>query len=238
MRIPRLFLTENIAIGHTITLSREQSHYLKNVLRRKNNDPIVIFNDEATFSATINYINSDVEIMPLEKITEPPHTTIKKHLFQAACQHKKMDLIIQKTTELGIDSVNPIMAHRCKVNLQNSAHKAERWQQIAARASEQSQRHAVPIINKSIQLADISFSKDDCNLLLSPTGTTSMTDIPKPTGNVNIFLGPEGGFTKDEENHLVNSSCHNIKFGPRVMRTETAAIAITAAINVLWGDSS
>lgn len=238
MRIPRLFLTTNITIGNAITLPNEQSHYLKNVLRRKDNDPIVIFNNEAAFSATIRYINADVQIMPLDKITEAPTTTIKKHLFQAACQHKKMDLIIQKTTELGIDTITPIVTHRCKVNLQSSAHKNERWHQIAVGACEQAQRSTVPIINTAQKIADIDFNNADCNLLLSPTGTTSMASIPKPTGNINIFIGPEGGFTDLEINSLISSGCHNIKFGPRVMRTETAAIAITAAINVLWGDCS
>jgi 16S rRNA (uracil1498-N3)-methyltransferase len=236
MRIPRLFLTDNIETNNIITLTNEQSHYLKNVLRRKNNDPIVIFNNQVSFTATIIYTNDTAHIMPLKELSAPPGSTIKKHLFQAACQHKKMELIIQKATELGIDTINPIITNRCKVNLSNSAHKTERWHQIVIGACQQAQCHQVPTINKIQKIDDININKNACNLVLSPTGTTTLTNIPEPMGDINIFIGPEGGFTDLEINNLMKHGCHNIKFGPRVMRTETAAIAIIAAINIMWGD--
>jgi|TARA_B110000459_G_C16602443_1_gene491794 16S rRNA (uracil1498-N3)-methyltransferase len=236
MRIPRLFLTDDIATNNILTLSDEQSHYLKNVLRRKNNDPIVVFNKQVSFTATIIYTEDKTHVMPIEQLIAPPTTTIKKHLFQAACQHKKMDFIIQKATELGIDTITPILTNRCKVNLKNNEHKAERWNQIAIEACRQSQRNTVPIINNAIKIADINIDKSACNLLLSPTSNKTLPSLTEPAGDFNIFIGPEGGFTDIEVNNLVGNGCHDIKFGPRIMRTETAAIAVIAAINVLWGD--
>lgn len=237
MRIPRLFLDKKIEPGNIIILPDDQSHYLKNVLRRKNNDPIVIFNNAGSFSANIIYSDNSVQIMPQAKLKEPDATAIKINLFQAACQNKKMELIIQKATELGISSITPIITTRSKVN--KSDHKYPRWKQIAIEACEQADRNTIPAINEANTIQNLSFDSYDINLVLHPFDALTLKDLRKPaqvTRNINIFIGPEGGFTDEEREIFRLKGFKSIKFGPRIMRTETAAIAVIAAINTLWGD--
>jgi 16S rRNA (uracil1498-N3)-methyltransferase len=153
-----------------------------------------------------------------------------------------MDMVIQKATELGIGSIQPIFTSRStvKLSLDRIKKRLMHWRQVSISACEQSGRSKIPVIKSPIEFDQISEgikTINSLNLLLHPDNLEESCNLPNEYyGDINIFIGPEGGFSQDEVLLLKKQNCINIQLGQRILRTETAPLAIIAILQYKYGD--
>ncbi len=244
MRISRVFYPAVSAQSAMIPLSTETSHYLIRVLRHKQGHQVILFNntDGLEYLAEISHADPKKTILQILSKTEKHNESpIHIHLFQALSKGDKLETVIQKATELGVNEVTPILTKRVdyKLNQDRIAHKLEHWQKIAISASEQSARVFVPTVNMPQALVDALTIDADIKLFLSPYSNETITHLYQQQSDAKrfaIYIGPEGGFSDDEEVLALNKGCHSIRLGKRILRTETAPLTIIAILQALWGD--
>ncbi|MDA0909995.1 MAG: 16S rRNA (uracil(1498)-N(3))-methyltransferase [Proteobacteria bacterium] len=244
MRISRVFYPEISAQSATITLSAETSHYLIRVLRHKQGHQVILFNnvDGYEYLTEISHADPKKAILQILSKTEKQNESpIHIHLFQALSKGDKLETVIQKATELGVNELTPMLTERVdyKLNQDRIAHKLDHWQKIAISASEQSARVFVPTVNTPQALVDALTIDADIKLFLSPHSNETITHRYQQQSNAKrfaIYIGPEGGFSDNEESLALNKGCHSIRLGKRILRTETAPLAIIAILQALWGD--
>jgi 16S rRNA (uracil1498-N3)-methyltransferase len=152
-----------------------------------------------------------------------------------------MDMVMQKSVELGVQAITPLWTRRSQVQLDGKrlAKRLSHWEGIVVSACEQSGRIHLPTLAPACNLQEWLHSRPDkeTRLVLDPAADQSLTDIT-PTPNITILIGPEGGLEDDEIKKAVTNGFIRVKLGPRILRTETAALAILAATQTLWGDLS
>lgn len=241
MRIPRIYQQATLATGETIELNSSASHHLTRVLRLKTSDNIILFNGEGgEYTAQLHIENKKTfaEITHFHDIcTESP---LDITLLQGISKGERMDLAIQKAVELGVNKIIPVFCQRSVVNLKNdrAEKKHQHWQGIVINACEQSGRTVLPKLESSLKLTDcLAKSIDGYKLSLAPTAQRHLNTISLNDSNkITLLIGPEGGLTDDEIMLAANKGFNGITLGPRVLRTETAALACIAALQALWGD--
>ena len=187
----------------------------------------------------INKKTINVEILSKEKNNN--ESPININLFQSISSNEKMDMVIQKATELGVSSIQPIFTSRStiKLSLDRTKKRLIHWRQVSISACEQSGRSKIPTIKSPIEFDQISegIKTNSLNLLLHPDNLEESSNLPNEySGDINIFIGPEGGFSQDEVLLLKKQNCINIQLGPRILRTETAPLAIIAILQYKYGD--
>jgi 16S rRNA (uracil1498-N3)-methyltransferase len=152
----------------------------------------------------------------------------------------RMDYAVQKAVELGAAAIVPVVAARSVARLDGArvARRVEHWRQIAIAACEQSGRNRLPRVCAPQDLAAWLRAPSHAQLrvLLAPDAAGSVGDLIKPAGAVELLVGPEGGFTAEESAAALAAGFRAVRIGPRVLRTETAGVAMLAAMNALWGD--
>lgn len=149
-----------------------------------------------------------------------------------------MDFALQKAVELGVDQINPIISTRTVVQLKDErAHRKHlHWEKIVHSACEQCGRNFVPQVTQAQGFDAWTKNKQGCKLILDPRSEQSLQQLECTTESVILLSGPEGGFTEEERLKAINAGFQPIRLGPRILRTETAALAAIAAIQTLWGD--
>ncbi len=246
MRISRFYLPsthQNYQVGASLELTKEQSHYALTVLRLKNNRIIEVFDGKGNLAqAKLNANNRRSASVLIEKIsapiTESPLNTI---LCQAISKGDRMDYTIQKCVELGITSIQPLLTENCDIRLDENklAKKQQQWQQIAISACEQSNRNTVPTIHPYLNYADwLAKQKNRIGFVLNPTAKQSLKQINPSLKDspLHLLIGSEGGLTDKEIEQAIKHGLIDIQLGKRILRTETAGVAILSALQVLWGD--
>jgi len=243
MAITRLFVRGDLRPDQALQLDDEQSRYVGRVLRLRVGDAIAVFNGESgEFSATVSSLGKTSAALAvgaaLESSTESP---LKVHLVQGVSRGERMDLIVQKATELGVKRVSPVLTEYGVVKLDPSraAKRREHWQKIAESACEQSGRVRPPLIDEPLSLNVWLGAKTpefDVDLILRPDATTPMASLQPPQTKVCLLIGPEGGFSDTEYDNASLAGFTAVSLGPRVLRTETAAIAAIAVAESMWGD--
>lgn len=169
---------------------------------------------------------------------EPP---LRVTLVQALARGEKMDLVVQKAAELGVSRIIPVVTERCVVQLDHAraASRRDRWQKIARSAAAQSRRPLVPPVSDLCQWGEalrvpgpalLAYEGEQCRGLKA-----TLRDLP-PTGNLAVFVGPEGGFAPGEVDEAIAAGLRPVSLGPRILRAETAAVALLAAIMYELGD--
>jgi 16S rRNA (uracil1498-N3)-methyltransferase len=192
--------------------------------------------------ATINQISGKRVILGnLQTCMTPVSSGLHIVLAQAMCSSDKMDLIVQKATELGAAEILPVQSQRsiAKLSAARAEKRAEHWRSVAISACEQSGRNDLPLIYAPIELEAWLLSRHKASgskFILLPGGATQLHAQPKPQISATLLIGPEGGFSADEANIALQMDFAPILLGPRVLRTETAAIAGISALQTLWGD--
>lgn len=234
----RYFIKEKPTNTNIFTLNNDDSHHIKNVMRMKINDNIEIVYNETVYLCKITNLNDNVTTQIIEQIKTnnelPCHITIA----QALVNEQKMDFILQKTCELGVSEIIPLHTTRSIINLKGKEEKKLiRWNKIVKEASEQSKRNKVPIVNNTMKINELINLDYDYKLLCAVNEMT--TTIKKVLSNIKSYdkilfvVGPEGGFTKEEEQLLIENGFTSISFGKRVLRSETAGIYIMSVINYI-----
>jgi 16S rRNA (uracil1498-N3)-methyltransferase len=239
----RFYHSNPLGLNQIITLDEFASHHALRVMRVKVDDFLILFNgDGFEYRGRVSDINKktiNVEILSKEKNNS--ESPININLFQSISSNEKMDMVIQKATELGVSSIQPIFTSRStiKLSLDRTKKRVIHWKQVSISACEQSGRSKIPTIKPPIEFDQISegIKTNSLNLLLHPDNLEESSNLPNEySGDINIFIGPEGGFSQDEVLLLKKQNCINIKLGPRILRTETAPLAIIAILQYKYGD--
>lgn len=244
----RFYHPEEITVGQMIALSAENKHHAARVLRLRDGDLVTLFNGHGgEFCARIDSIRKDNIAVLVDSYQDiDRESPLHIELAQAICVNEKMDWIIQKSVELGVSSIQPVSTARSIVHLsdERSGKRLQHWQKIVISACEQCGRNQVPQIYPLITLPEwLSRKKmhrttQDILIMLSTTAAQSLKDLPEPAADAKVALviGPEGGFTEEEELAIEHSGFAPMHLGSRILRTESAALAAIAAMQALWGD--
>ena len=239
----RFYHSNPLELNQIIILDEFSSHHALRVMRVKVDDFLILFNGDGfeyrgrvsdIYKKTIN-----VEILSKEKNNN--ESPININLFQSISSNEKMDMVIQKATELGVSSIQPIFTSRStvKLSLDRIKKRLIHWRQVSISACGQSGRSKIPTIKSPIGFDRFveGITTNSLNLLLHPDNSGESSNLPnKYSGDINIFIGPEGGFSQDEVLLLKKQNCINIQLGSRILRTETAPLAIIAILQYKYGD--
>lgn len=242
----RLFIEQQFAINEIITLEPESSHYVQHVLRRKAGDTIFLFNGLKPLgeyrAVIISLTKKAVQCEILNFLDKNIESPVAISLFQGISKAERMDITIQKTVELGVSAIYPIWLERSNVKLNDPkrlAKKVQHWQKIAHSAMEQSGRTANVIVHSPIRLEQLSsYLVADLNLVLDPLSSNTIKSLSADITpeNINILVGPEGGLSPQEIEFLKHKGFNTIQLGPRILRTETAGLAMLSVLQSHWGD--
>ena len=239
----RLFVSGALINGAELELDGDRARYLGKVLRVRVGDRITVFNGEGPeWPATVTRISKSAVVLELgESVEAGTESPLKIHLVQGISRGDRMDFVVQKATELGVKRITPVLTEYGVVKL--DADRAEKrrahWQKIANGACEQSGRTRLPLIDTPIPMKHWFGSKPgevDTELVLVPGAATSLASLAAPETKVCVLIGPEGGFSETEYGDAGVSGFTAVSLGPRVLRTESAAVATLAVLQSLWGD--
>ncbi|MCP5152471.1 MAG: 16S rRNA (uracil(1498)-N(3))-methyltransferase [Ectothiorhodospiraceae bacterium] len=242
MRTVRLHLPLRFAPGDSVTLPEASARHVRTVLRLRDGDPLVVFDGSGPeFEARLEH---GPRKAMLARIGDPlaPRTCespLTLHLAQGISRGPRMDYTVQKATELGVHRITPLVTERSVVRLE--AERAERrtdhWQALASGACEQSGRVRVPVVEAPVGFgAWLDAGVPGTGVLLDPAAELGPRDLPAPQGVLTLLVGPEGGLAPAERTAALERGFTGIRLGPRVLRTETAAVTALAALQLLWGD--
>ena len=240
----RFYHSSSLKLNTTTALDDFAARHLAQVLRAKVGDRIILFNgDGFDYEAQIKHVDRrDVSVEILNQSANPNESKIRIHLFQALSSNEKMDLVVQKAVELGVQAITPIIASRSQMRLKDEKRdkKLQHWQQIAISACEQSGRAVIPEIYPVSLLTESMNQIDDAalNIMLDPEAKTQLNQLASmdTPSHINVLIGPEGGFSEDEIQLCQSKKVITVSLGPRILRTETAPIATLALLQYLFGD--
>jgi 16S rRNA (uracil1498-N3)-methyltransferase len=224
------------------TLSADASHHLVKVLRMKPGQKVNLFNGHGGY-----YDGKILEIgnKNLVKIEIGQHfnvdnkSVLKITLAQGISRSQRMDYTVQKAVELGVTKLVPILCKYGNVNLSGKRQdkRIEHWRKVIINACEQSGLNRIPSIVSPLKFFDwVEKQNEDMKIILHPVAGNSLSSKQGPVQNITLLAGPESGFSDDEVQLALANGYHAVKLGPRILRTETAAIAAITACQVLWGD--
>lgn len=236
-------------IENQITIENEDVRHISRVLRLTEEDKLEICDGgNMEYICRIESINKDKVLLSIinkrQSIQEPP---IKAVLYQGIPKSTKMDLIIQKTVELGISEIVPVEMRRTIVQFKNQKdkqNKVDRWQKIALEAAKQSKRGIVPTIHMPISFKEAIERSRTNQLNLMPYEDedrkgfrTVIKSLNKDSiDRVGIWIGPEGGLDQEEVAQGIENKIHTLTLGPRILRTETAGFTMLSLIMYELGD--
>lgn len=241
MRIPRYYIDQDLQCGETLPLPDELHRHAVQVLRGKIEDPLILFNGRggeyhAHFSE-VNKRNSSVEITRFDDIDR--ESSLDVTLVLALIKSDKFDFAIQKAVEMGVTSIQPVVAARSVLNLKAGRleKKILHWQGVINSACEQSGRTRIPELLPVESLNDYLIQQDHrLRITMLPEAKQSLSELELPNQPLSLLVGPEGGFRDDEVMLMQQQKIQTIKFGPRILRAETAVVAGIALCQSYWGD--
>ncbi|MDO2950287.1 16S rRNA (uracil(1498)-N(3))-methyltransferase [Aeromonas simiae] len=241
MRIPRIYEAARLAPGLTLPLGEEAANHVGRVLRMQPGHELVLFNGgDQEYPAVIRTVTKKgVEVEVTGARDNPVESPLAIHLGQVISRGDKMDFTIQKAVELGVTAITPLFSERCGVKLpaDRLEKKREQWQKIVISACEQCGRSRVPEVRMPMELADwMREETPDLKLNLHPRAEYSINTLPAPEHGVRLLIGPEGGLSEQEIAATVEHGFKEMLLGPRVLRTETAALTVITALQCRFGD--
>ena len=236
----RIYTSEALVNGQQIRLDDQAFQHLVRVLRMTDGDELVLFNgDGRALAGTLCAVGKKEASVQLgDCVAEDPLPLLDLHLGQVISKGDRMDFTIQKATELGVSRITPLWSERCDVRLKGERmdKKLEHWRKVAISACEQSGRNRVPEILEPQAMTDWAPGVDsEQRLILHPHNQQPLTDGQRP-GSVTLLVGPEGGFSELEVEQARRSGFTGLLLGPRILRTETAALAALSVLQWVWGD--
>ncbi len=243
MRRTRLYVAGKYASGSEIGLGVERTRYLSRVLRLRTGDTIAVFDGAGReFEATIARIDkADATLRIGAALAPVAESALEVHLVQGVSRGERMDFVVQKATELGIQSISPVLTEHGVVRLDatRAAKRQEHWQKVAAGACEQCGRARLPRVDLPTPLKHWfgrQSSDTATDLILRPGAATSLRDLDDPLSGIRLLVGPEGGFSDSEYLDAEAAGFLAVSLGARILRTETAAVAALAVLQSRWGD--
>ncbi|MGS2720679.1 16S rRNA (uracil(1498)-N(3))-methyltransferase [Paraglaciecola aestuariivivens] len=241
MRISRIYHPAPLATDLQIELTDDATHHVANVLRAKAGQPLVLFNGDGNeYSAHFIEVQKRKVIVNVDSVLSLSiESPLNIHLGQGISRGDRMDWVIQKSIELGVTEITPLITERCGVKLDESrwAKKHQQWQKLAIGACEQCGRNVLPVLNPPTLFTDwIHLSTNQLRLTLHPRAEKAFRHIKMPAYGARLLIGPEGGLSDQEIYQTEQNGFQTIQLGPRTLRTETAAITAISALQAIHGD--
>ncbi|CDZ76198.1 Ribosomal RNA small subunit methyltransferase E [Legionella massiliensis] len=241
MREIRIYQAGSFSPGQTLELTPEAGQHVGVVLRMQPGDKITLFcGDNREFDTCLVSVHKKKVMVRIDAAREVSRESSRViHLAQAISKGERMELVMQKAVELGVTSISPIITARSVVKLdpERMDKKLAQWQAIVIAACEQSGRNQVPQVKKPLVL-DEFLQKNDPGLhfVLDPRESKTWRDYNFGQAELSLLIGPEGGFSKEELEQVFAAGFNPLNLGPRVLRTETAAIAALSVLQAVCGD--
>lgn len=239
-RRPRIYHPHDLMINTTIYLESEAAQHITHVLRMKINEELILFNNqEGEYLGTIKNIAKKTEIQIIQYFDRNLESPLIIHLGQSLARGDRMDFIIQKATELGVNHITPLITARSMVKLDKKQlnKKIQHWTNIAISAAQQCGRTHLPIINLPLPFQKfVTVPFEGNNILFDPESNTSIKSILPNPKSIRVLIGPESGFNDSEIALAKNNQFKTYTLGPRILRTETASITALCALQLLYGD--
>jgi len=240
MRTLRFFCPTLVASQKQLTLPEAVHRHAIQVLRLKPGAVVTLFDGNGLeFEATLTEVERKRSVVELgQQLATQVESPIKITLLQGISRGERMDFAIQKAVELGVNHIVPVVTERCNVQLSadRKEKRSQHWQGVMTSACEQSGRSILPVLDEVKDLATVMQHDDDSlKLVLDPQAETGFRDLAQPQ-QLTLLIGPEGGLTDNEIATAKLMGFTAVKFGPRILRTETASTAALAVVQTLWGD--
>jgi 16S rRNA (uracil1498-N3)-methyltransferase len=243
VRLTRVYVDAPLAAGERVILEGNAASHVTRVLRLRVGEALTLFNGAGgEYDASIDAARGGrLTVAVGEPRAVERESPLTLTLAQGVSRGERMDLVVQKATELGVSGIVPLFTERSVVRLgaEQAERKLNHWRAIAIAACEQSGRNRLPKVAPPVSLADLLRSGTDREggrLLLSPGATSRIDALPRPATSVTVLIGPEGGLTNAEQEAAVAAGFLPVRLGPRVLRTETAAIAALTVLQLEFGD--
>lgn len=226
-------------------ISGSDVNHISKVLRLRPGDLIEILDGNGRAAvASIDTINKkDISLKFIEEFTPKGEPLLKVTLVQGLSKGEKMDLIVQKATELGVSKVIPMICHRSVVRLEGnkSESRQERWQRVAMEAAKQCRRAKIPKVSLPQSMAGVLEGIPEGTMAIMPWEGENKNTLEhvlsgNKTDNLYIFIGPEGGFEPFEVEQAVSKGISTVTLGSRILRTETAGLVCMSVVMFRWGD--
>lgn len=246
MRIPRIFTDQPLSRGTKAHLEAQASRHLSSVLRKKVGAELILFNGQGgEYIAQLTSVDSRQAVaLVVDSVPGVAPSPLHITLAIALSRGERMDWVVQKAVEMGVQNIVPLFTARSEVKLggERAAKKLRHWQQVARSACEQSGQNLVTDIAMPANFPSALQTTADCRIVLDPLAEQSlrqaMTQFTDQTPPRSVYLlsGPEGGFSADEIGQCRTAGLISTRLGPRVLRTETAPLAALALLQAQWGD--
>lgn len=235
------FVSPNQIDDKYVTITGGDVNHIKNVLRMKVDEELLVSNgQDKDYYCKIEAISDDeIKALILDEEFEGTELPTELYLFQGLPKSDKMELIIQKAVELGVKEIIPVATKRCVVKLDDKkeASKIKRWQAISESAAKQSRRTIIPEISSVMSFKEAINRAKEFELGIIPyenfkdmKETKEVLSKVKKGIKIGIFIGPEGGFEESEVQYALDNGIHPISLGKRILRTETAGLAIVSVL--------
>ncbi len=243
MRISRFYTDRSLNSGDMVTLDEDTSHYILRVLRLRPGDRLILFNGNGSeYYAVVSATGRKQAAVLIGEADEPQRESgLRVFLGQGVPRGERMDFVLQKAVELGVVSITPLCTARSQVQLTGKRLENRRahWQGILRSACQQSNRVVLPTLNQVTHLSgwleSEQLQETQHKLVLDPSASRHLREL-EPATSVTVLVGPEGGLDQDEIKLAGLHGFQRIQLGPRILRTDTAALATLAAVQALWGD--
>ena len=242
MRLTRVHVPEPLAHGRRQTIEGDAANHITRVLRLKPGDPLILFDGRGgEHTARIEVFHKDTVIVAVgDRSTATRESALTLTLAQGVSRGERMDWVVQKATGLGVTRIVPVLTERTVVKLdaKQSERKVAHWRGIAVAACEQSGRDRIPDIATPVDLHELLRGIDSraTRALLSPSGTQRVNDLKPSQAGIVVLIGPEGGLAENEHHAAETAGFLPVSLGPRVLRTETAAVAALTLLQHQFGD--
>lgn len=241
MASPRIFCDFRLGPGAQFPLPQDAAQHVGKALRLRAGDGLVVFDGRGgEYDAVIQRIDRDrVDVKTSAFRADDREAPFEVGLVQGLPEADKMDWILQKSVELGVAWVQPVVCERSVVRLSGdrAARRESHWQRVAIAACEQCGRNRVPEVRPTLAFRDWAAQPSQAQRwMLAPGAEARLAECPAPTGPVELLVGPEGGLSERELDIAATIGFSALSLGPRVLRAETAPLAALAAMQALWGD--
>jgi len=249
----RRFYTErtNLRTGSSVKLPEEEVQHIYKSLRLQANDHIILFNGETEFIARLKVVSNDMvmaEIVEEVESTAPESKQIQITLFQSMIRLPQFELVVQKSTELGVDRIVPLDAEFSQVKINNWEKRTARWGRIVMESCKQSERASIPELGEVIELNQVQgiseeLGIDELILFTTPREVISKIApiselknyLPKLQNakHVGLLVGPEGGFSPSEHKHAADAGIPFVSFNNNILRAETAGVVVVGILKAM-----
>jgi len=240
-RTPRVFVHAPLASGQRLTLEGETAAHLGRVLRVRPGEPVVLFDGSGPeFASEVRSSTRRTVELAVGACREVDReSALELVLLQGVCRNERMDWVVRKATELGVTAVRPVLTERSVVKLDPARvpGRIEHWRAIAISACEQSGRNVLPDIFPPLPVtAALAAHRGAAGVLLDPEADGGAEKLPAPKGPLCLLVGPEGGLDERERAAARAAGYRGIRLGPRILRTETAALTGVTLLQARFGD--